>query len=160
MSLKTQGTQLYFIDPEGSSPTLVEVGCPTGINLGGAPADQLEDTCLGVNVRTYKKGLRTPGQAGISINMDPNDPSHVRLNELSEDDTVDNLKWVLGYSDGTSQPTLDSTGEDFDLPATRSWCVFEGYVADFPQDFQLNTFVTTEVSVQRSGDKQIIKKTA
>ena len=148
MSIKTQGTKLYFIDPD--TEEVVGVDCMTQFNPGGAPADQLEDTCMEdtSGTRTYKPGLRTPGQASISINADPANASHVRLFELSQGDVV-NLHWALGWSDGTAAPTVDSGG--FDLPATRTWFTFDGYVADFPFDFGLNALVASTVSIQRSG---------
>ncbi|MCL8343222.1 phage tail protein, partial [Pseudomonas mosselii] len=75
----------------------------------------------------------------------------------------------------TSAPTVGFTGgagtgaaataavnleEDFVLPSSRTWFVFEGYVADFPFDFAANAVVSTAVSIQRSGGSAWIKKTA
>jgi len=158
MSKLTQGTQVFFIDPEGSAPSVVEVECATSFNPGGAPADQIEDTCLSANERSYKPGLRTPGQASMTINADPENGSHIRLHELSEEDPQPTLKWAVGWSDGDSSPGINSSG-DFDLPSDRTWFVFEGYVADFPFDFQLNAVVTTTVSIQRSGGSSWVRKT-
>lgn len=232
MSILAQGTQIYFIDPTTSTVTPVE--CATSFNPGGAPADQIEDTCLEDQERAYRRGLRTPGQATLTINADPRNASHIRLHELSEDDTVESIKWVVGWSDGAaapgvgngvesvtvsaggtgytgtptvtfsappaggvtatgtvivvggvitgvtitnpgsgyvSAPTVTFTGAgtgatgtavlgdaDFVLPTTRTWFTFQGYVADFPFDFQLNTVVTTQVSIQRSGGSAWVKK--
>lgn len=157
MSIKTQGSKLFVIDPDNDE--ILAVDCMTSFNPGGAPADQLEDTCMEdtSGTRTYKPGLRTPGQASISINADPANPSHVRLFELSQGDVV-NLHWALGWADGTAVPTVDSGG--FDLPTSRTWFLFDGYVADFPFDFALNALVTSSVSVQRSGAGQWVVKTA
>lgn len=166
MSKLTQGTQVFFIDPEGSSPSVVEVECTTSFNPGGAPADQIEDTCLVASDRSYKPGLRTPGQAAMTINADPENDSHVRLHELSEQNPSPTLRWAVGWSDGprdseqnpTALPDVDSDG-DFVLPNTRTWFLFEGYVSDFPFDFQLNAVVTTNVTIQRSGGSSWIRKT-
>lgn len=155
MSLKTQGTAIYFIDPADNSVNLV--GCPTGISLGGDTYDQLEDTCLGDTVRKYKSGLGTPGQASINLNFDPSSPSHLRLYQLSEDRSIDNIKFALGLSDGNVPPTV--TASNWTLPATRSWFTFEGYVADFPLDIQLGSLVTGSISIQRSGAKTLTPKT-
>ncbi|MDT4860744.1 Phage tail tube, TTP, lambda-like [compost metagenome] len=67
------------------------------------------------------------------------------------------MNWVVGWSDGTAAPTADSSG-DFELPTTRTWFVFGGYIADFPFDFQQNSVVATQVSIQRSGGSAWIKK--
>lgn len=156
MAILTQGTKVYFIDPVDDSVNQVE--CATAFNPGGSPADQIETTCLESAEREYLRGLRTPGQATLTINADPRNASHVRLHELSEDDTVATVEWVVGWSDGTADPTVDTSGA-WVLPATRTWFVFDGYIADFPFDFQLNSVVTTDVSIQRSGGSQWIRKT-
>lgn len=158
MSKLTQGTQIYFIDPEDNSVVAVE--CATAFSPGGAPADQIEDTCLEDQERSYRRGLRTPGQASLTINADSSNESHVRLHELSESDASDGtevLKWAVGWSDGTAAPTVDSNG-DFELPASRTWFTYQGYVADFPFDFALNSVVVTAVSIQRSRGSAWIPK--
>lgn len=241
MSVLTQGTQVYALmpPPNGAGPsTVMEVECATAFNPGGAPKEQIEDTCLSSNERTYKPGLRTPGQASLTINADPNSVSHIRLHQLSEANGDTTLKWAVGWSDGTVAPTVAASGslnsisvtsggsgytsaptvtltggggsgatavavleddevvaisitnpgtgytgaptvgftggagsgaaatatvnleEDFVLPASRTWFVLEGYVADFPFDFAANAVVSTAVSIQRSGGSAWIKKAA
>ncbi|WP_054912131.1 phage tail tube protein [Pseudomonas sp. NBRC 111127] len=163
MSILTQGTQVYTLMPplNGAGPsTVMEVECATAFSPGGAPAEQIEDTCLSDLDRTYKKGLRTPGQASLTINADPNSPSHIRLHQRSEENGDTTQKWAVGWSDGTAAPTVNSEGDDFELPEERTWFVFEGYVADFPFDFAANAVVSTAVSIQRSGGSAWIKKTA
>ena len=155
MSKLTQGTQIYFVDPDTGD--VVTVQCATTFTPGGAPADQIEDTCLESFDRTYQPGLRTPGQASIGLNADPENASHIRMHELSETNPPPELKWVVGWSDGTAAPTVDSAG-DFDLPTTRTWFTFHGYISDFPFDFQQNTVVTSNVTVQRSGGSAWVKK--
>lgn len=159
MAVLAQGTQIYFLDDTGAEPVVVAVECATSFNPGGAPADQIETTCLESTTREYLPGLRTPGQASIGLNADPRNESHIRMHELAEMDPPPVLKWAVGWSDGTSEPTVDSDG-DFDLPPTRTWFVFEGYIADFPFDFSANSVVTSTVSIQRSGGSQWIKKEA
>lgn len=159
MSVLTQGTQIYFIDPEfdSSGAGVREVECATTFSPGGNPADQIEDTCLSATTRSYKPGLRTPGQATLGLNADPENESHVRLHELSETDPSPTLKWAVGWADGAAVPTLDSNG-DFVLPTSRTWFIFEGYVSDFPFDFAANTVVTTQATIQRSGGSAWIRK--
>lgn len=157
MSKLTQGTQVYFIDPDDLS--VVSIDCATSFSPGGNPADQIEDTCLESDVRTYKKGLRTPGTASLTINADPEKESHIRLHELSEDDTDRNVKFAVGWSDGTAAPTVDSDG-DWVLGTGRTWFTFDGYVSDFPFDFAANSVVTTAVTIQRSGGSTWTPKSA
>lgn len=164
MAMKTARTSLYYIDEEFDStgPGIVTVGCVTSLSGIGASRDQLEDTCLEDDARSYEAGLGTPGTKTFTINFDPADASHVRLYRLWQAGTK--VQWALGLSDGPPAPaalippTLDST--TFDLPATRSWITYEGYVADVPLDLALNAFVTANVSVQVSDFPNIFPKTA
>ncbi len=162
MSILTQGTQIFALVPTVADPTeleVIEIQCATAFNPGGNPADQIEDTCLSDKVRKYLRGLRTPGQATLTLNADPRNASHVRLHQLSEDDDIGNVSWVVGWSDGTAPPTLNVSGDDFQLPTTRTWFLFDGYVSDFPFDFAANTVVVTSATIQRSGGSAWIRKT-
>lgn len=132
--------------------------CATSFSPGGAPADQIEDTCLEANDRTYKPGLRTPGEATLGVNADPEQPSHVTLHELSQQNPSPVLKWAVGWSDGTEAPTANTAQDDFDLPSTRTWFTFDGYVSDFPFSFEQNAVVASEITIQRSGTSKWTKK--
>ena len=162
MSMLAQGTQVYALVPIAGNPTtyeVLEVECATAFNPGGNPADQIETTCLSEKVRSYMRGLRTPGQATLTLNADPRNASHVRLHQLSEDDSIESIKWAVGWSDGTGiEPTVED--DDFVLPTTRTWFIFDGYVSDFPFDFAANTVVTTAATIQRSGGSAWIRKAA
>ncbi|MDY7565785.1 phage tail tube protein [Pseudomonas sp. RTC3] len=164
MSILAQGTQIYALVPTIADPAkleVIEIECATAFSPGGNPADQIETTCLSAMVRSYMRGLRTPGQASLTLNADPRNESHVRLYQLSEDDTIESVHWVVGWSDGKDiPPTLSTEGDDFVLPKTRTWFVFDGYVSDFPFDFAANTVVTTAATIQRSGGSAWIRKVA
>jgi hypothetical protein len=153
MAVKTQGTELYFIDPADNSVNKVD--CPTSFDGPSAPMEQIETTCLDSPGRTYVAGMPNPGSATMTIYSDPSSATHLRLYELKGE----TLDWAIGWSDGLGiAPTADSSG--FTLPATRTWNTFEGHVADFPFTFGLNAVVTSNLSVQVSGDPQWVPKTA
>ena len=86
----------------------------------------------------------------MTLNADPDQPSHVRLFQLAAMNPPPTLKWAVGWSDGTAPPTLDIYDE-FVFPSTRTWFWFSGYVVDFSFDFALNSVVATTVPIQRSG---------
>lgn len=109
MAILTQGTQVYALVPTIADTAVlevIEIECATAFEPGGNPADQVETTCLSSKVRTYLRGLRTPGQASLTINADPRNASHIRLHELSEDDTIESVAWAIGWSDGTAAPGI------------------------------------------------------
>lgn len=150
--MKTQGTQLYTIDPENGQ--VMDVGCVTSISGITSPNSQNEVTCLHDTARRYEPGLQEPGQAAFSIYTDPQNATHLRLLELKQEGVV--LPWAVGWSDGVGIPPtagpIDSEGTyTFTLPATRSWLTFEGFIQDFPFDFALNSQVTSAITVQMSG---------
>lgn len=161
MAILSQGSQVYMLAPTEADPAVFEVvaiACATTFNPGGSPADQIETTCLEENDRSYMPGLRTPGQASLTVNFDPSEPSHVRMFELSQMNPAPTLKWALGWSDGTAAPTVAVGGDDFELPATRTWFTFEGYLSDVPFDFAQNSVVSSAVTIQRSGGAALIPK--
>lgn len=96
MAKKTQGSQLYIIDPVG--PSVLEIGCVLSVDGIDTTNEQRETTCLSSLARTYEAGLATPGQATFGLNTDTSDPSHIRLHALKVAGTT--LKFALGWSDG------------------------------------------------------------
>lgn len=151
MAIVTQGTDLYAIDPEDNS--LIIVGCITTLDGIDTTIEQIETTCLGSKARTYAAGLATPGTASFGINTDTSDPSHIRLHQLKI--AGDTINWAVGWSDGEDAPTVNSNGE-FDLPSTRSWIIFEGFMNSFPFSFAQNSVVQSTVGIQVSGEPQLI----
>jgi hypothetical protein len=145
-SLNVQGSNLWFRDPD--TDAIVEVGCVTNLSGLTASRDQLDVTCISDEARRFEAGLLTPGAASFSINFDPADPSHVRLHELYRAGTT--LDWALGLSDGTAPPTAIDTNGNFNVPTTRTFITFEGYVSDFPWDLTVGAKVTNALSIQIS----------
>lgn|SRR5690606_22768423 len=154
--MKTQGTDLYAIDPADGS--LITVGCPTSIDGIDTSIEQLETTCLNSLARTYEAGLATPGAASFGINVDPKDESHLRLHQLKTAGTT--LKWAVGWSESPgTEPTIttNSDGEyEFVTDDARSWILFDGYMNSFPFSFALNAQVASTVGIQVSGEPELV----
>lgn len=147
-AVKTQGTEIFFIDTVSSSTAaLVKLSCPTGVTGLGGAADQIDTTCLEATERTYLRGLATPGQVSVPFNFDPEQTSHQILFDLKEDGSV--LDWCIALSDGTADPTLVSGA--FSGPASRTNAKFEAYVADVNIDIATNEVVRGTLTLQRSG---------
>jgi hypothetical protein len=157
MAVKTQGTQLYVIDPDSTGgASVLTIECATSIDGIGAAREQIETTCLESPARTYDAGLPTPGTMTVTLNYDPANESHVRLHELYTEGTK--FDAAIGWSDGTAAPTIDTAG-DFDFPTTRTYIgLNDSYVADFPFTFGLNAVVTSSVTIQLSGFPTVFAK--
>lgn len=153
MAKKTQGTQLYTIDPDDES--LITVVCALNIEGIDTAIDQIETTCLEDTARTYLAGLATPGTATFTIQADPSEASHIRLHQLKIAGT--SLLWALGWSDGTAAAAVD-TGGTFDLATTRSWILFNGFMSSYPFSFAQNSVVTSNIGIQVSGEPSWIAK--
>lgn len=152
MAIKTQGTHVFMLH-EGE---FLKIACPTGIDMGGAPADQIDVTCLGSDTREYIAGLKSPGAVTFEINLNPGNKSHKVLFDLSEADDNPVKSFAIGWSDGKSEPT--ASGENATYPADRTWSVFKGYISDFPINFAANSAVKGNISIQTSGKRQWIEK--
>ena len=163
MSVKTQGTVFFALDP--ITGELLDIGCVTAIDGIDTTIEQIETTCLNALVRTYEAGLATPGTATFTIYTDPQDPNHVRLHQIKVAGKT--LHWAVGFRQTVNGepvvpgdiPTVeqDSSGDYvFVLPETRAWIAFEGYMSAFPFSFAQNSVVQSNVSIQVSGEPQLI----
>ncbi|WP_339617199.1 phage tail tube protein [uncultured Gilvimarinus sp.] len=156
MAVKTQGTNLYFIDPAGN--TVKTVGCTTSISGISASRAQIDVTCLESLGMEYDAGMPDPGTATFGVNFDPQDPSHLRLHQLFTAGTK--VQWALGWGDGVAEPVGVNSDGNFNLPTTRTWITAYGYPSDVPFDFSLNSVVKSSVSVQLSGLPVLVPRAA
>ena len=144
MSIKTQGTNLFFID----SAAVVTMQCPTGITGLGGSRDQIETTCLNAtDDKSYVSGLGNPGQVSVPFVFDPQAASHQTLLDLHDSGEV--IPWSIGFSDGTATPTIVSG--DFSFASTRTYAAFDAFVADVSIDVATNEVVRGTMTLQRSG---------
>jgi hypothetical protein len=151
MSVKTQGTKVYFVDTitTPGTPAIIELACPTGVSGLGGAADQIEDTCLSETVdRSYVRGLGNPGQVSIPFNLKPQAASHQLLLEMK--DLGEKVSWLACLSDGTTAPTAIADGV-ITPPAARTSIGWIGYIADVSIDIATNEIVRGTLTVQRSG---------
>lgn len=143
MARLSQGTKLFFLK-DATTVVAVDAVSISGIS---AQRDSIETTTLADNAKTFAPGLMSPGSAQFTIQFDPSNTAHKDLHAAYVAGTQ--LKWALGWSDGTAAPT--AVGSAFTLPTTRSFLSFEGYISDVTFDFSLNSVVTSNVSIQVSG---------
>lgn len=149
--VKTQGTELFFVDASvsTSAPDLVKMSCPTGVQGLGGAKDQIESTCLDATTdKEFVGGLGNPGTVTVPFNLIPRDFSHQTLFVLKDAGT--SLNWIACLSDGTEDPTVDSDGIII-APTLRSSFKFTGYIADVNIDIATNEIVRGTLTIQRSG---------
>jgi hypothetical protein len=150
MAVSTKKTQLWFVYTDSNGTDIVQLGCPKGITGLGGSKSQIDTTCLDSDEMEFSPGMGSPGALTVNIDFDPAKVSHRDLVEMDEDDTI--TTWVIGLSDGTALPTVDSAGT-VTYPDTRTFVSFEGYIADLPLDFAINQNVQSAASIQRTGAK-------
>lgn len=148
MTVKTQGTHLYFLNKLESTAALVKLTCPTGISGLGGACDQIDSTCLDdTDDRQYVAGLGNPGQVSVPFNLHPNDASHQVLFDLKE--AGDMLGWIICLSDGTAAPTL--ADDEITPPTSRTSAQFRAFIQDVNIDMATNDIVKGTLTLQRSG---------
>jgi hypothetical protein len=148
-TIKTQGTELFLINPLTTDPSIVKFACPTGVTGLGGAKDQIEDTCLDATTdKTFVAGLGNPGQVSVPFNLIPRETSHQLLYTLKEAGTV--LDWIACLSESATDPTLDSDFA-FVAPNDRTSFAFEAYISDVNIDIATNEIVRGTLTLQRSG---------
>lgn len=158
MARRTQGTAVWAVVPHKTQTgkfELLRIECALNFKAGTDSKEKHETTCLeNEGSKSYMAGISDAGQASFDINLDPKQPSHVRLYELSK--SGQEVEWVIGWSGKDKEavknivPVLESATGVVNLPATRSWNKFKGYVEDFPFEWESNSIVKCTVSVQRT----------
>lgn len=162
MSIKTQGTQVYFVNTlvdattQALSYELIEIDCPTALSASGESIEQIETTCLKSTVRTYVGGLATPGEATLTVNYDHTDDSLLQLKALHNSSEI--TTFVIGFSNGVADPTISATTGVVTYPTDRSYLAFDAYVMSFPFSFELNNVVTSEIGLQVTGKTNLYNK--
>src|SRR5690625_1576341 len=135
MAVKTQGTNVDRLNPGGGD--IRGVACVTSSSRIYSTLEEIETTCLSATSRAYESALDTPGTANFTTQFDPENPVHIQL--LNWKKLGKTLVWAVGFrqQDAIEQgvdpdgpeSTTDSNGDYIlDLPDTRSWIVFEGYM--------------------------------
>jgi hypothetical protein len=155
----TKGTQLYILDPRTPpfGTAITKLDCPKSITGLGLSTPQINTTCLDSTAEEFVPGMPSPGAATVGLDFDTAKASHMLIEDLNEAQVV--AQFAIGLADGVDiAPTgVDSDG-DLVLPDTRSWIVFDGYIADLPLDFALNSTVQSNFTIQQSGRRRILPK--
>ena len=153
----SKGTHLFFIDPEDDST--VKVYKPKNIDGIDAPLTDIDITGLDDEGFEYEGGMAQPGDVSVTLDLDPDKPSHMRLYALMKTNPRPVLHFAVGWSDGTEQPSgTTADGWDFSSPTGRAYSIFRAHVKSMPQSFTINAMVGGTVTLKMSGDPDLKPK--
>lgn len=151
----TQGTQVWIEHGDSAAPTLTKMDCITSISLGDDSVSDIDDTCLEeTDTKTSQPGLNTPGEGEIVIKTDPLNASHMKLLQLAEN--REPVKVYIGWSDGTTAPTLNATVVT--LPTTRTFTTFNAVLRVSSPTFEADSLVEHKVAMKRQSKVTTIYK--
>lgn len=152
MPIKTQGTEIYIID-EGS---VLDLGCVQSIDGISGEREDIVVECLNKEEKQHLGGQMDPGEVTFNIALEPDNETHQTLHELYRDGT-DNVRFAIGFGDGTADPAVVS--DEFDFSSTgRSFVSFKGYINDFPMTAEIDDVWMSELSIQMSSIAKIHAK--
>ena len=150
----TQGTNVWIMSGD-SAPILTKMDCITSISLGDDSVSDIDDTCLEeTDTKTSQPGLNTPGDGEIVIKTDPLNASHMKLLQLAEN--REPVKVYIGWSDGTTTPTLNAT--KVTLPTTRTFTTFNAILRVSSPTFEADSLVEHKVAMKRQSKVTTIYK--
>ena len=153
---KSEGTEVWFYDPENPTDGAVKLGCVTNIDGLGGARSQIDTSCFSDTDDTFVAGRGSPGQVTIDLNYSESDANEYHAKLEAARDAGNTLVWAIGFSNGTAAPTVTSA-ESLEFAATRSGRVFNGYIADVAFTIGDNDIIRTSLSIQRSGTVQRFK---
>jgi hypothetical protein len=157
MAMKTKGTSLYVKHP--ITGALYKFHCPKGIDDPGVTIPEVDATCLDSDGMESDPGMPSTGAVSVTFDFDTAVASHMLLQEFIRDGLQP--EWVLGYSDGTVNPTIDNVTGEWVLPSGRSWEVYgPAYIAGLSKGFAVNANVASTMSFKPSGLPVTIPKSS
>jgi hypothetical protein len=141
--LRTQGTNVFAFD----GTDITQLVCVTGIDLGSDSTSKIETTCLEeTKSKSYMPGLSDPGDGSLSIRLDPENDSHLKLIQWAENRTE--LEFYIGASDSVAPPTVATNAVA--LPTGRSFWSFKGALTPAVPTFEADSIVGYQFTMQRS----------
>src|SRR5688572_7939956 len=96
-AIKSQKSELFYAS---AATTATKIVCPTGIEVGGSAADQVDTTCLSDDTRTFVQGLKNAAQVTVQFNCHSGEVTHEDLTDLFAAGTV--VSWGIYGSETTT----------------------------------------------------------
>ena len=143
--IKTQKTQVYAV----IAGAVVRFACYKGFSFGQDTFGKIDASCLDGDTKDYERGMRDPGEGSISIDLDDENVSHIKLLQVAE--SGEKIEWYIGSSHASTPPTYEAvTG--IDLPEDRIWWSFKGYInPTAPDDIAADALVSYAFTIVRTS---------
>jgi hypothetical protein len=142
--IKSQKSELFYAS---AATTATKIVCVTGVEVGGAAADQIDHTCLADDTRAFVQGLKNAAQVTVQFNAHSGEVTHEDLTDLFASGAV--VSWGIYGSEATTAPT--AVGSEMQTVVDRVSMIFDAYVADFSMSIAGNDIWKGTVVLQVSG---------
>ena len=155
---KTQGKQLYVLDNTVSPVAVLRIAQLTNMGSLGGQAKEIPITTF--DDLTHEQtisGLIKQGDMTLNMIFGMDVAGHQFLKENVGSD----FQFAVGWSDGYNiPPTVNASGDGFDLPATRSWSNGEASISQEMKDFNADEVVRMTSALRTKGSWTDVPKTA
>ena len=145
--IKVQKSQLYY--HEYKATQVESVQCAKELELGTDAEEDVDVTCLDDDEDNFDPGKKTPGEGSLTIDLDDENASHLKLIELSKTNPRKKVTFYLGSSNSDDPPTV--TGNVVTLPTTRTWWVWVAYLKLAEKTFAKGQFVGYKFPMKKTS---------
>jgi hypothetical protein len=142
--IKSQKSGLYYAS---AATTATQIVCPTGIEVSGGAADDVDATCLSDDTRQNVQGLKNSELVTVQFNIHSGETTHQALFDLKAAGTV--KSWGIYGSEAVTAPT--AVGSEMQSVVDRSSMIFDGYVQDVSVSIAGNNIWKGTVVIRTSG---------
>lgn len=144
--IRTQGSEIWMLDATQSPGALVKIGNVVEYGDFGPQADDIDTTNLESTAKEKMSGLPDNGDATLNINFADIESHRLLLDVCG---TGERFYFLIGYSDGTADPTTD--GDTITAPASRTCDLFYASVKSFRKSVKTNDAIRATVALAISG---------
>ena len=150
--VKTQKTKLYWRRLNGATYSIVPVLEGTQLTTAPGSPQKIDTTSLDSDAVESLAGLTDNGTLQFQLNLLPWDDGD------ADDQTLflaqangDVSKYIIGLSDGTAPPTVDSGSGVVTYPTTRSWRHFDGSFVGATETYNGRDAVRISAPIEITG---------
>ena len=148
----TQKTNLYWRRLSGGTYSIVKIPGVTSLASSPGSPQKIDVTDMDSTAVESLAGLQDNGQLQVALNRLP-------YNDGNRDDQIlyltqangDVSLYIIGLSDGTAPPTVDSGSGVVTYPNTRSWMHFSGSFVGASSNIAARDAVRITAPIEISG---------